>query len=58
MAALLTGAGFSGITMRLYGFPLCNLLDGPRELLRKRQLADGDHALAERTGASGRVMQQ
>lgn len=57
MADLLTRAGFSGISMRLYGFPLCYLLDAPRELLRKRQLAEGDHGLAERTGASGRVMQ-
>ena len=57
MADLLTRTGFADLSMRLYGFPLCYLLDGPRDYLRKRQLTDGDHALAERTAASGRVMQ-
>jgi SAM-dependent methyltransferase len=57
MADLLAGCGFTGIDMRLYGFPLCYLLDGPRDLIRGRIAAVGNRSLAERTAASGRVLQ-
>lgn len=57
MADLLARCGLARITMRLCGFPLCYVLDGPRDYIRKRQLGGAGHSLAERTAASGRVLQ-
>jgi SAM-dependent methyltransferase len=57
MADLLASCGLTDITMRLYGFPLCYLLDGPRDYIRKRQLGGASASLAERTAASGRFLQ-
>jgi SAM-dependent methyltransferase len=57
MTDLLAGCGFTGIDLRLYGFPLCYMLDGPRNLIRGRVAAVGNRSLAERTAASGRVLQ-
>lgn len=57
MADLLARCGLTDISMRLYGFPLCYLLDGPRDYIRKRQLGGANRSLAERTAASGRFLQ-
>lgn len=56
MADLLARSGFTDITMKLYGFPLCDLLDTPREFLRRRSVGKAEQTLAERTAASGRVL--
>lgn len=56
MAELLTRCGFTGVDIRLYGFPLCYLLNSPREYLRRTRVPGADHSLAERTAASGRVL--
>ncbi|MFC3100896.1 class I SAM-dependent methyltransferase [Altererythrobacter lauratis] len=59
MEALLHEAGFTDITVELYGFPAGHVLEAIRNALAKRSLAAGAHMLdiVERTAGSGRLLQ-
>jgi SAM-dependent methyltransferase len=58
MTALLTDAGFSDITIRLYGFPLGYLAEPLRNVVARRKLAaTAGQSVAERTASSGRQLQ-
>jgi SAM-dependent methyltransferase len=58
ITGLLTGAGFTEVRTRLYGFPLGYLLEPVRNLIGRRRLAAAaDRSLAERTSGSGRQLQ-
>lgn len=58
ITALLADAGFTDISVRLYGFPLGYLLEAAKNVVGKRRLAAGsDDSLAERTAGSGRQLQ-
>jgi glycosyltransferase involved in cell wall biosynthesis/SAM-dependent methyltransferase len=56
---LLSAAGFTDISIQLYGFPLGYLLEPVRNLVARRRLAAGasGDSLAERTAGSGRQFQ-
>jgi glycosyltransferase involved in cell wall biosynthesis len=58
MTALLTRCGLTDIEVRQYGFPLGYSLEAARNLIARRRLAAApDGSLAERTAASGRLLQ-
>jgi glycosyltransferase involved in cell wall biosynthesis len=58
MTALLTRCGLTDIEVRQYGFPLGYSLEAARNLIARRRLtAAPDGSLAERTAASGRLLQ-
>lgn len=59
MRALLRSAGFTDITIRLYGMPLGYVLEAGRNVIGRRRLgqAAGDASVAERTAGSGRLLQ-
>jgi hypothetical protein len=58
MAALLAGCGLTGIEVRQYGFPLGYALEAGRNLIGRRRLAAAAaRSVAERTAASGRLLQ-
>jgi SAM-dependent methyltransferase len=55
---LLTDAGCTDVSVRLYGFPLGYLLEPMRNLVGRRRLAaSGSDSIAERTAGSGRQLQ-
>jgi SAM-dependent methyltransferase len=55
---MLTDAGCSQVSVRLYGFPLGYVLEPVRNLVGRRRLAAaGNRSLAERTAGSGRQLQ-
>jgi glycosyltransferase involved in cell wall biosynthesis/SAM-dependent methyltransferase len=58
ITSLLTTAGFTEVSTRLYGFPLGYLLEPVRNLIGRRRLAAAaERSLAERTAGSGRLLQ-
>jgi len=58
MAALLAGCGLTDIEVRQYGFPLGYALEAGRNLIGRRRLAAASaRSVAERTAASGRLLQ-
>lgn len=58
MTTLLTEAGFTDISVRLYGFPLGYLAEPLRNVVARRKLgAGGSDSVAERTASSGRQLQ-
>jgi glycosyltransferase involved in cell wall biosynthesis len=58
MTALLTKCGLTGIEVRQYGFPLGYTLEAARNLIARRRLtAAPGGSVAERTAASGRLLQ-
>src|ERR1700733_7195051 len=58
MTALLTNCGLTDIEVREYGFPLGFALEKARNLIAQRRLtATPGGSLAERTAASGRLLQ-
>ena len=58
MTALLARCGLTDIEVRQYGFPLGYSLEAARNLIARRRLtAAPDGSLAERTAASGRLLQ-
>jgi hypothetical protein len=58
MTALLTGAGLSDITIRLYGCPLGYLAEPLRNAVARRNRAvTTSRSVAERTASSGRQLQ-
>ena len=58
MAALLAGCGLTDIEVRQYGFPLGYALEAGRNLIGRRRLAAAPgRSVAERTAASGRLLQ-
>ena len=58
MTALLTKCGLTGIEVRQYGFPLGYPLEAARNLIARRRLtAAPGGSVAERTAASGRLLQ-
>jgi glycosyltransferase involved in cell wall biosynthesis len=58
MTALLTKCGLTGIEVRMYGFPLGYPLEAARNLIARRRLtAAPGGSVAERTAASGRLLQ-
>jgi SAM-dependent methyltransferase/glycosyltransferase involved in cell wall biosynthesis len=58
LCALLRGSGFEEIDMRQYGAPLGYLLEAVRNAIGRRRLAAATSAsVAERTAASGRLLQ-
>jgi glycosyltransferase involved in cell wall biosynthesis len=58
MTALLASCGFADIEVRQYGFPLGYSLEAARNLIARRRLAAAPGgSVAERTAASGRLLQ-
>jgi SAM-dependent methyltransferase len=58
LAALLAASGGTAIVLRQYGCPLGYLLEAARNVLARRRLAAaGTRSAAERTAASGRLLQ-
>ena len=58
MTALLTKCGLTDIEVRQYGFPLGYPLEAARNLIARRRLtAAPGGSVAERTAASGRLLQ-
>ncbi len=58
MTAMLASCGLTGIEIRQYGFPLGYPLEAARNLIGRRRLAAaGTRSVAERTAASGRLLQ-
>jgi 2-polyprenyl-3-methyl-5-hydroxy-6-metoxy-1,4-benzoquinol methylase len=60
LAAVMSAAGLSGITVRRYSFPLGSLLESTRNVLASRKLGAAEVAEAsahERSAASGRTWQ-
>lgn len=59
IAARLAQAGFTDITVELYGFPAGHLLEAVRNHVGRRRLAAGaaDQDIASRTAGSGRLLQ-
>jgi SAM-dependent methyltransferase len=58
LAALLAAGGGTGIVLRQYGWPLGYLLEAARNVIAQRRLAAaGTRSAAERTAASGRLLQ-
>ncbi|MEV4511148.1 class I SAM-dependent methyltransferase [Dactylosporangium sp. NPDC049525] len=58
LQALLTGAGLEAVEVRHYGMPLGYLLESGRNAVAKRRLRQAGRAsAAERTAASGRLLQ-
>jgi SAM-dependent methyltransferase len=57
MKDVLTRGGLADVSLRVYGFPLCYLLDAPRTYLRNRQLSATSRTMEDRTASSGRFLQ-
>jgi SAM-dependent methyltransferase len=53
--ATLRAGGFEPVAIRTYGYPLGNLLEAVRDAVARRQAGEG--SMAERTAASGRLLQ-
>jgi len=58
MTELLASCGFTDIEVRQYGFPLGYVLEAGRNVISRRRLAVArTRSIAERTAASGRLLQ-